>query len=110
MSAYRRAFPPSRWSASCSVPQSQSVDRTNVCSAGKFLDSVVVYEERLFLKRFKGKHFPIFCGWMVGDGFGGVVVREDPSKITKLDSTIIPARVVRENASLGAAYASEGET
>ncbi|KAK7198668.1 CHAP domain/Glutathionylspermidine synthase preATP-grasp [Novymonas esmeraldas] len=96
--------------ASCSAPGVHSVDRTNECSAGKFFDSVVIYQRRHFLKKFEGKYFPIFCGWMVGDEFGGVVVREDTSKITKLASTVIPARVVRQNAPLGVAYTDEGET
>ncbi|CBZ27816.1 putative glutathionylspermidine synthase [Leishmania mexicana MHOM/GT/2001/U1103] len=96
--------------ASCSALQSQSIDRTNECSAGTFFASAVVYQKRFFLKKFEGKYFPIFCGWMTDDEFGGVVVREDTSKITKLDSIVIPARVVRENVSLGVAYADEGET
>ncbi|KAG5477117.1 hypothetical protein LSCM1_05459 [Leishmania martiniquensis] len=96
--------------ASSSVSRSQSVDFTNECSAGKFFDSVVVYQKRLFLKKYEGKYFPIFCGWMVGDEFGGVVVREDTSKITKLGSTVIPARVVRENVSLGMACAAADES
>lgn len=47
---------------------------------------------------------------MIDDEFGGIVVREGASKITKLDRNVIPARVVRENVSLGRAYADEGET
>ncbi|KAG5503392.1 hypothetical protein GH5_04465 [Leishmania sp. Ghana 2012 LV757] len=96
--------------ASSSVSRSTSVDFTNECSAGKFFDSVVVYQRRLFLKKFEGEYFPIFCGWMIGDEFGGMVVREDTSKITKLGSAVIPARVVRENISLGVACTDEGDT
>nr|P90518.2 RecName: Full=Glutathionylspermidine synthase [Crithidia fasciculata]AAC48361.2 glutathionylspermidine synthetase [Crithidia fasciculata] len=92
------------------LPLSQSVDQTNECSPGKFFDSVLVYQQRLFLKKFDGKYFPIFCGWMVGDEFGGVVVREDTSKITKLSSMVVPARVVRDNVPLGVSYSDEGET
>lgn len=73
----------------------QSFDGSNECSPGKFFDSVLVYQQRLFLKRFEGKYFPIFCGWVIGDEFSGVVVREDTSKITELASVVVPARVVR---------------
>ena len=92
------------------LPLSQSVDETNECSSGKFFDSVVVYQQRHFLKRFDGKFFPIFCGWVIGEEFGGVVVREDTSKITKLASMVVPARVVRDNVPLGQSYTDEGET
>ncbi|CAD2217436.1 trypanothione synthetase/amidase [Angomonas deanei] len=74
-------------------------DRENECSPGKFFDSVQVYQQRLFLKKFDNKYFPIFCGWVIGDEFGGVVVREDTSKITKLASVVVPARVIRETSS-----------
>lgn len=79
----------------------QSFDRENESSPGRFFDSVLVYQQRLFLKKFNHKFFPIFCGWMIGDEFGGIVVREDTSKITKLASVVIPARVVRNNEPLG---------
>ncbi|KAG5502980.1 hypothetical protein JKF63_04753 [Porcisia hertigi] len=105
-----QALPLKSLVASCFLSPSQSVDRTNECSTGKFFDSVVVYQQRLFLKKFEEMYFPIFCGWMIGDEFGGVVVREDTSKITKLGSTVVPARVVRETVSLGVAYSGEGET
>ncbi|EPY37109.1 trypanothione synthetase/amidase [Strigomonas culicis] len=74
-----------------------AIDRENESSPGRFFDSVVVYQQRLFLKKFDKKYFPIFCGWVVGDEFSGIVVREDTSKITKLSSVVIPARVVRAN-------------
>lgn len=91
-------------------PLCKSVDRGNECSTGKFFDSVVVYQQRLFLKKFDQQYFPIFCGWMIDDEFSGVVVREDTSKITKLASVVTPARVVRNNVPLGVAYADAGET
>lgn len=74
-----------------------AIDCENESSPGKFFDSVVIYQQRLFLKKYDKKYFPIFCGWVVGDEFSGVVVREDTSKITKLASVVIPARVVRNN-------------
>jgi glutathionylspermidine synthase len=64
-------------------------------SEGRFFESLVVYQRRLMLKKFSGKYYPIFCAWMVGDTFGGVVVREDTSKITKLGSIVAPCRVLR---------------
>lgn len=67
----------------------------NETSDGRFFDSLVVYQRRVQLKKFSDQYFPIFCGWMVGDAFGGVVVREDTSKITKLGSIVAPCRVVR---------------
>eukprot|EP00743_Colponemidia_sp_Colp-15_P016498 GILK01020158.1.p2 GENE.GILK01020158.1~~GILK01020158.1.p2 ORF type:complete len:128 (+),score=11.92 GILK01020158.1:143-526(+) len=39
--------------------------------------------------------YPIFCAWMIDDHFGGIVVREDDSKITKLSSKVMPCIVVR---------------
>ena len=39
--------------------------------------------------------YPIFCAWMIDDHFGGIVVREDDSKITKLSSKVMPCLVVR---------------
>ncbi|CUG44379.1 glutathionylspermidine synthase, putative [Bodo saltans] len=64
-------------------------------SEGRFFDSLLVYQRRVVLKKFSHHYYPIFCGWMVGESFGGVVVREDTSKITKLGSIVAPCRVVR---------------
>jgi glutathionylspermidine synthase len=64
-------------------------------SEGRFFDSLLVYQRRVVLKKFSHHYYPIFCGWMVGEAFGGVVVREDTSKITKLGSIVAPCRVVR---------------
>lgn len=41
-------FPIKSLAASCSALQSQSIDRTNECSAGTFFDSAVVYQKRFF--------------------------------------------------------------
>lgn len=81
--------------------ENMSFDHDNESSPGRFFDSVVVYQRRAFLKKFDHKYFPIFCGWVIGDEFAGVVVREDTSKITKLCSVVVPARVVRDNEPLG---------
>lgn len=72
-------------------------DRSAENSPGRFYNSVVVYQQRLFLKKFSQKYFPIFCGWMIDDRFAGIVVREDQSKITTLDSLVAPARVIRDD-------------
>lgn len=72
-------------------------DRSAENSPGRFYNSVVVYQQRLFLKKFSQKFFPIFCGWMIHDRFAGIVVREDQSKITTLDSLVAPARVIRDD-------------
>jgi glutathionylspermidine synthase len=77
------------------VPSAEEIS-ANEDSSGRFLDSLLVYQQRCFLQPFDGSHYPIFCGWVVGEGFGGVVVREDTSKITKLDSVCVPCRVVRQ--------------
>ncbi|KEG10463.1 putative trypanothione synthetase [Trypanosoma grayi] len=80
-----------------------SLDEGNESSTGRFFESAVVYQSRIFLSRYEQKYFPIFCGWSVGGEFGGIVVREDTSKITKLASLVVPARVVREHTPLRAA-------
>lgn len=69
----------------------------NENSSGRFYESVLVYQQRHFLRKFGQKYFPIFCGWMIFDEFGGSVVREDTSKITTLESLVAPARVVRSD-------------
>ena len=89
--------------SSSASPPSASGDTTDgdrdtgkESSSGKFYDSLLVYQSRCFLRPFDGQHYPIFCGWMVGEGFGGIVIREDTSKITKLNSVVVPCRVVRQ--------------
>ncbi|KAH9599562.1 CHAP domain [Trypanosoma melophagium] len=88
------------------------VDEENENSTGRFFASSVIYQGRVFLKKYEHKYFPIFCGWTIGGEFGGVVVREDTSKITKLASLVVPARVVREHVPLPPAQNSDeaGET
>lgn len=88
------------FAASIAPTHTMSLDQTNEASSGKFSNSVVVYQERLFLKKYSRSFFPIFCSWVVGDSFAGVVVREDTSKITKLGSVVAPARVIRSNVAL----------
>lgn len=69
-------------------------ESSNETSNGRFFDSLVVFQRRVALHKFH-QYYPIFCAWVVGDQFGGVVVREDTSKITKLGSIVAPCRVVR---------------
>eukprot|EP00796_Vickermania_ingenoplastis_P010340 gene10340-7234_t len=61
-------------------------------SEGNFGDRSMVYQELFPLEKLDG-YYAIIGGWMIGDCFGGVGVREDHSIITGLDSPFSSVRV-----------------
>jgi glutathionylspermidine synthase len=69
-------------------------DSFDEATGGRFADKNVVYQEKLHLKQYDG-YFPILCAWVVDDSFAGIVIREDTSLITRLESIVAPSRVVR---------------
>lgn len=59
---------------------------------GNFGDRQMVYQELFDLECYDG-YYAIIGAWMIGDGFGGVGVREDSTKITGLESPFSSVRV-----------------
>ena len=64
-------------------------------TTGRFGADVIVYQRRVLLQK-HGDYYPILGAWIVADQFAGVVVREDRSKITTLNSVIAPCRIERQ--------------
>jgi len=61
-------------------------------SAGRFADRDCVCQELFPLPAHDG-YYPLLGVWVLGGMYGGIVVREDPTRITTSDSPIVALRV-----------------
>ncbi|HEY1294923.1 MAG TPA: glutathionylspermidine synthase family protein [Chloroflexota bacterium] len=76
--------------------ETSEANAPDFATSGKWEHGTFIYQKKHNIGNAEG-YFPICCAWVVGSQFGGMIVRESTTPVTRLESPVAPLRIVRHS-------------